>query len=203
MSTSLVPFSSLPASAAPVPPVRSVWGGGAVTGPSAARARSSTDPAEVLRSAIRQAVLRDLRRLGEVLHEPCSVERHVLLRRHVQFLLSELDPGWPLVRRLRHAVGIWRPDFGQDTVREVLFELEAVLTPPEDGGDAPVTYDRAPRMFVAAGRPQLSLARSWWLLDGLDEPEATTVRGLLTGPRRLVAVLSRGREQRRQRLLWN
>lgn len=197
-------FSPFSASSSLLAPVPSGHGGGALTGPARPRPDRPDDPAELLRSAVRLATLRDLRRLGEALREPAAPARLVSLRHHVHFLLAGLDRSWAPASRLHQAVEHWRSDAGRDTVRQAVLEIESVLAPPDgEGPAARCGGTAADRMFVAAGRPRTGVVRWWWLLDAMDEPDATSMRSMLTGPQRLAVALGRRRAQRRLSLLWN
>ncbi len=95
--------------------------GGAMTGPAAAGVSSAVQPSAVT-ATVASALRRDLRRLGETLRNPVDERRRLVLRRHVQFLLAELE----VQHRVEHAL-VWpaairrRPDLAglrDETVAE-------------------------------------------------------------------------------------
>lgn len=203
MSATLSRFSAPRRTAAAATPSPT---GGALTGPRPDVLERPTEPM-VLRSAALHAVVRDVRRLGEALREPSNAARCSALRRHLRFLLDELDAGDPVTRRLRSAVDNWSHDDGRNTVREAVLAVESALAPEYDenfgcrAADAPAG-GTGPGL-LAPGDRRITPARLWWLLDGLAERDAAAVRRSMTGPRWWLARVLGSRRERQRQLLWN
>ena len=208
MSISLHPVSSPVLSTEAVPSIHQPVWGGALTGPSKPAPHRPPDPAEVLRSAIRQAVVRDLRRLGEALREPCTEARRTALRQHIRFLLQHIDSRLEPALRLQAAAAQWRSDEDRHTVRDAASAVELLLAPPDLVVDDDVTVETAAvlppeAVCVDIDHYRLTATRWCWLADDLDEADAMAVRTKLTSVRRAAVLLGRRRQQRRLLLLWS
>ena len=186
--------------------------GGASTGP-AAPTKVSTDPWHVLEALVARAILRDLRRLGEVLRNPCTDHRRSALRRHLHVLVGELDPCLPHTETLRRAGDAWQAVAGratgqegsQEAVRTAVGDLEQLLAPlpGELHGAVQHVDDLGRSTGTKPGQSSLSVRRIRWLLDGVEQPELSTAENLLTNSRwRAAKLLGRRAERRRHALLW-